>query len=301
MTHHVLDESRHPKDGVQNLRRMGPWTYFRMVRASGLIHIHSSNHFVRLVHTLAGRLMGRTVLQTVHSCRGSHLALAALRLACWFAHASIGVSREVALGMGRATAIVPAFIPPGAEEESLPAELAKWLSRQVEAGRKIISMNASNTSRINGVDLYGLDLIVDALNNPRLRAKYAAVVCVSQAGPDPAYLADLRSRVQEAGLSERLLFYTDHVPFAAVLKKSDVFVRPTITDGDAVSIREALWYGVPAVASDAVPRPPGTYVFPSRNLSGLIEAIHTSQTESHGVRNAHDFSGDIIQIYASLT
>ena len=58
-----------------------------------------------------------------------------------------------------------------------------------------------------------------------------------------------------------------------MLKHCDLFVRPTSTDGDAVSIREALWLGVPTVASDAVARPAGVATFRSRDADDLARKI----------------------------
>jgi len=48
--------------------------------------------------------------------------------------------------------------------------------------------------------------------------------------------------------------------------KSEVFVRPTNLDGDAISIREALYFGVPSVASGVVARPRECILFKSRDI-----------------------------------
>ena len=53
----------------------------------------------------------------------------------------------------------------------------------------------------------------------------------------------------------------------------DVLVRPTLSDGDAMSVREALHYGIPTVASDAVPRPDGVVVFCSRDQDDFEGAV----------------------------
>ena len=56
---------------------------------------------------------------------------------------------------------------------------------------------------------------------------------------------------------------------AALFEKTDIFVRPTVTDGDSVSIRECLNAGVRVLASDAVPRPQRCHLYPSRNYNEL--------------------------------
>jgi glycosyltransferase involved in cell wall biosynthesis len=63
--------------------------------------------------------------------------------------------------------------------------------------------------------------------------------------------------------------------FVPVLAEADVFVRPTNTDGDANSVREALYLGVPAVASDVVERPAGTILFRTRDLDDLEAKVRS--------------------------
>ena len=56
-------------------------------------------------------------------------------------------------------------------------------------------------------------------------------------------------------------------------QKSDVFVRPTFMDGDAISVREAGTLGVPVVASNVGTRPEGTVLFEVGNKSQLVKQI----------------------------
>ncbi len=51
----------------------------------------------------------------------------------------------------------------------------------------------------------------------------------------------------------------------------DIFLRPTNTDGDSLSIREAIYSGIPTIASDIVERPFGTITFKNRVVSDLFE------------------------------
>ena len=53
------------------------------------------------------------------------------------------------------------------------------------------------------------------------------------------------------------------------MKTCDLFLRPTNSDGDSVSVRESLSLGVPVIASDAAPRPNGTILFRSRDHDDL--------------------------------
>lgn len=55
----------------------------------------------------------------------------------------------------------------------------------------------------------------------------------------------------------------------ALLKHGDVVVRSTFADGDAITVREALAFGVPVVASDVTLRPEGTIVFRTGDAADL--------------------------------
>lgn len=62
-------------------------------------------------------------------------------------------------------------------------------------------------------------------------------------------------------ISSRLVFVPESVAFAAVMTKLHVFVRSTSSDGDAVSVREALSLGAHVLASNVVERPDGVVLY----------------------------------------
>ncbi|MGB8508341.1 MAG: hypothetical protein WCD76_08045, partial [Pyrinomonadaceae bacterium] len=62
--------------------------------------------------------------------------------------------------------------------------------------------------------------------------------------------------------------------------EGDLFLRTTLYDGDAISVREALHIGVPVIATDNGMRPDGVRLIPISNGAALVEAI-TSQLTSH--------------------
>jgi glycosyltransferase involved in cell wall biosynthesis len=85
----------------------------------------------------------------------------------------------------------------------------------------------------------------------------------------------VRRLAERAGVVARTRFLGDveHPTALAVLGGLDVFVRPSRTDGDSVSVREALALGRPTVASDASARPPGVVLFPSGDAVALASAV----------------------------
>lgn len=74
-------------------------------------------------------------------------------------------------------------------------------------------------------------------------------------------------------MEDNFLFQTNPYQFYPILMKSDIFTRPTTSDGDAISLREALYLKTPSVASDVVPRPEGTVLFKNRDVADFIDRV----------------------------
>ena len=76
--------------------------------------------------------------------------------------------------------------------------------------------------------------------------------------------------------------YRDHilmcgdVPHAVTLRaiaESDILLRTTLYDGDAISIREALYLQTPVIATDNGMRPAGVHLIPIGDTDALVLAI----------------------------
>ena len=79
-----------------------------------------------------------------------------------------------------------------------------------------------------------------------------------------------------------LLPYAEHVLLSGdlahgitlqALQRSDVMLRTTWYDGDAISVREALHFGIPVIATDNGMRPEGVRLIPARDLDALVAAV----------------------------
>jgi glycosyltransferase involved in cell wall biosynthesis len=87
--------------------------------------------------------------------------------------------------------------------------------------------------------------------------------------------AQLRSQLATKPYAGSILLCGD-VPRAAtlnVIARSDLFLRTTWYDGDAVSVREALQFDVPVIASDNGMRPAGVNLIPARDREALIHGV----------------------------
>ena len=182
-----------------------------------------------------------------------------------------------------ATAVEPAFLPPPLDEEAgVRATYDEETLHFTEMRRPLLIANAFRITFHEGVDLYGIDLCIALVDE--IRQEHPGVgllVALAEVG-DPAYLAKLQSEISHRGLDAHVHFMTGQRELWPLLKAATVLLRPTNTDGDAISIREALYFGRPVVASDVVPRPVGTVVFKSRDLASFIAATRRVLAASSG-------------------
>src|SRR5205085_5560132 len=110
---------------------------------------------------------------------------------------------------------------------------------------------------------YCFDLLANAI--AELRKKHPRLGCV--------VMGDSESR--PLGLPEHIFAIGDlmHESCLAIIARSDVFVRATFSDGDAISVREAISLGTPVVASDVVSRPAGTLCFKTGEAMDLAAKV----------------------------
>ena len=75
-------------------------------------------------------------------------------------------------------------------------------------------------------------------------------------------------------------------------------IRHTTTDGDALSVREALYLQKRTFATDCVPRPQGTICY--HNIDELEKLLETVNNDICLMSSAHTNGKEIIDIYRSL-
>jgi glycosyltransferase involved in cell wall biosynthesis len=268
----IFDQARFKAERWRHrIKRVGQ--AWRDIQWCDCIHIHTSSPPVRLAQVMLARIMHRPVLVTIHSAAAKgyshYLSAAATALATEV----IYVSDQVAGRFKRAGSVIPAFLPPAPSEFGMSAPVQKWIDSQRSAGRKIAATNAYSLALHNGEDLYGLDLLVEAFARESALADVACLFMLSDATTRADYLNSKIDEIAARGLAERFWVCTTSESFVSVISDVDVVVRATNTDGDPLTIREALYLGVPVAASDSAARPDGCVVFASRNAHDMARAI----------------------------
>ena len=167
--------------------------------------------------------------------------------------------------------IEPAFLPPPEDEESKILETyPKSLFDFMDSHSHVVTANAFQISFYKGIDLYGLDMCIEL--TAKLKKdfpKVGFIFALANEKADPDYLEKMQQKIKELGIEENFYFLTGQKELWPLFKKADLMIRPTTTDGDALSIREAMYLGCPAIASDVSDRPEGTIVVKSRDLEEL--------------------------------
>ena len=118
---------------------------------------------------------------------------------------------------------------------------------------------------------YGFELLVAGL--VRLKRLYPSLGCLVMGSGEQRAAAG--KRIREAGLEESVLLLGDvpHDACLALMSACDVFLRPTLADGDSISVREALSLGAPVVASRVGARPAGAMLFRPGDLEEMLAAV----------------------------
>jgi glycogen synthase len=280
----VLDIGKGDHRGPALTPARGPVRYAAaLARAAAerrLVHVHTSGASAKswLVALAAARarLPGAPrALLTLHSglapaWLASHRERRELaRLAC------VGFGRVVAVSRAIADALVGAGVPP-ARVTVVPAFLAAGVVPGPPPRRFAVVRQARAPlfcAALAPTPTYGEDLLLAAFAEVRARAPRAALA-VFGPGTERGPAASLGLRGSVLALGE-----LDHPAALGVMAASDVFVRPTFADGDALSVREALALGRPVVASATGHRPPACLLFAPGDAAALagrmLEAART--------------------------
>jgi len=263
----------YPKNALQVL-----WTLFRL--RCDIIHLHFGGSLtLRIVGLglVCCFMPGAKAVLTFHSGgypssergrkTGRH-SLRALMLRRF--DRIIAVNAEILaflhrLGISpqRVRLIYPHALPPQAavEDSAFPESLASFFRSHQPV---LITVGLLEPE-------YDLPLQIDVVGPIRERFPNAGLAIIGSGSLEEK----LRSRIKSNPCADNILLCGD-VPHSSTLRaisQSDLMLRTTLYDGDAVSVREALYLGTPVIATDNGMRPEGVRLVPPANLDMLRNAI----------------------------
>jgi glycosyltransferase involved in cell wall biosynthesis len=123
---------------------------------------------------------------------------------------------------------------------------------------------------------YDLPLQIEVLGLIREKFPEAGLMLIGSGSLEK----ELRERINAKTYRRNILLCgdVDRNVTLRMIADADVFLRTTLFDGDSISVREAVHFGVPVVATDCAPRPKGVTLVPAKALEQATLAIeHTLQ------------------------
>ncbi len=168
--------------------------------------------------------------------------------------------------------VVSPFIAPCENEEkeiiqTYPEGLIEFLSKE-----QVMVNSAWKYIPYKKTDLYGLESSVALLKENTKLNLLLAIGCY-----EPEQLPILLSKDIDKLCSEnRLFLLTGQKQLWPVFKYKPLFLRLTPTDGDSVSVREAMYFKCNVVASDVVQRPEECNLYNYGNFESLVNIIRNT-------------------------
>jgi len=264
-------------DGGSRLRFLSGLA--RTVRRGDAVHVHTSGNNAKawLVALAASRPTVRADrrLLTVHSGLAPALLERSSRVRALARAAAQGYRRILCTNAGIAAALQACGIPRFQLQVVSP-----FLPADVEAKRAPPKARAARERHdpllacaLAPGRQYGRAILLDAL--AILAERTPGLGCLVFGSGTSG--EELREAIEARRLEGKVIALgeIDHDEALGAIGLSDLFVRPTLADGDSLSVREALGLGVRVVASDAAPRPRGVVTFPtgrSEALASVVEA-----------------------------
>ncbi|MBW7869113.1 MAG: glycosyltransferase [Brumimicrobium sp.] len=197
--------------------------------------------------------------------------------------AFIGVNKDICLLAQQYTDSdkihhIPGFIPPQNLREDAPKEINSFF--KTDALKLVVTGQVFGKSE---KDIYGLYHFIDTLSVLKEKAFNFKAIIVVYGNTKSNFDMNLNmftNYLHKYELKDEVLIYINTDELWPIIKMSDVFIRPSISDGDANSIREALYLGKMVIASDCVPRPHHCILYP--NLDEIVLANEISKLELKG-------------------
>jgi glycosyltransferase involved in cell wall biosynthesis len=183
----------------------------------------------------------------------------------------IAVNREIADLFGRfgvpaarVRLIPPHSVSPPGEQAALPDDLARFFEQRQP---RLIAVGQLEPE-------YDLPLQIDAMANVLERHPNAGLAILGSGSLEGM----LRERVESKPYRDRILLCGDvaHEGTLRAIGRSDIVLRTTLYDGDSISVREALAFGTPVIATDNGMRPAGVRLIPAREPERLLAAIEAA-------------------------
>ena len=266
-------------------------SFVKRIRTSEFGHLHTSSPYLRLLFSIVCKITKTHSICTYHGDIGR---FGVFKNCCdklsikWVDYPVVLNERSLSIArrFNANALMLSAYVPPIKK-----ASLAPDIQEKVRAFRReyrvLFATNASAMSYDKkGSEIYGIKELVSIV-------KTLPEIGLIISDPSGDY-----SRYYRDQLPENIYLITEPHPFVGVLSYADAFIRNTSTDGDSISIREALDMGVPVIATDVVDRPEGCFLFSRGDDAMLIKSMRAINPKAGLYSGTQDKdSAEILRFY----
>ena len=241
-----------------------------------LIHYHSPNIYGRLLFCCYG-IFGKQVYIHVHgSSLNDSMSNPFQRKLVTFFFRYIHIIAdnkdiyELAKKLNpKKVFLIDAFLPPVV---NLKHSEIKNYKKYADKKGLLISM-AGWFSEYKEKDLYGFDITCRAINLLKDKINVCVLISVNGIQSELIYQKFVKL-LREMQLDKNIILITDDLEdLWPLLINTDIFIRPTVSDGSALSIKEALWLDVPVLASNCVVREKQCNLFECGSENDLYQKL----------------------------
>ena len=297
------------------------------LKKDNIIHFHGSSFKARILLAITAYIFRRKVIMTVHGVsleeeykrlniigkvlykfflnKISYLIVVNPQIKEWCIQNNI---------LKEKIEVIPGYIDPIVDEEDyekIDKQVWNFIEKRKKAKDVVITANG-NIRFYNNEDLYGIDLLVELVErlrekNYKLSLIFALLGYEQQSKEERIYFEKLLKKIKDNKLESFIYFYkvkdTEYYP---ILEKADIFIRSTNTDGDAISLREGIYFKKICIASDVVVRPDEIILIKNRNIKELLlqveNVIKNYKIEKKRVSDIEikEYFNEILEVYKKI-
>ncbi len=266
-------------------------TWIRKIKEANVMHIHASSPYLKLFLVISARVFGTVSLLTIHGRYGSFNKWRNFfnKLALIICNVPILINKESyeAVSSFKKTAVyLPAFLPPIKEEEKLSNDIESLITNIKSNGNPLFVTNASSMAFTDdGLEIYGIRFLIDYFSKKK---EFNLLIL----DPQGQYYSSYKNC-----LPHNITIVTGNHSFCGVMERADVVIRNTPIDGDSFSVKEALYYRIKILATDAVSRPRGVILYHYNDDISFEKAVTSALKSQEDIDYVEENS---IQMYMDL-
>lgn len=152
-------------------------------------------------------------------------------------------------------------------------------------------------------DTYDLFMQIEAMEKILENAPEAGLMIVGSGELE----AELKKAIAAKKYADRVLLAGDveHQITLHLINRADILLRTTKFDGDAISVREALFLDTPVIATDNKMRPCGVHLIPVHDANALAEKVAFLAEKKPKIKAAKADDrkniAEVVNLYKELT